>query len=102
MAGWRGSRRDSPSGPSIGYNRLTDISGPYHRFDRLVVADINLDPQSGAACGLDLGDRAVGGHILRLGLEFLIRAQVQIGDRDSCAQPGEPLRICPSEATRST
>jgi hypothetical protein len=45
---------------------------PYHRFDRLVVADIDLDPQSGATRRLNLGDRGVGGHVLRLGLEFLI------------------------------
>jgi len=53
-----------------------------HCLDRLVVTDINLDPQSGAAGRLDLGDRANGGHVLRFGLEFLIGAQIEVGDRD--------------------
>jgi hypothetical protein len=37
----------------------------------LLVTNIDLKPQSGATHGLDL-DRAVGGHVVRLGLEFLI------------------------------
>ena len=43
----------------------------YHRIDRLLVADIDLDPESSATRRLDLGGGAVGGHVLRLGLEFL-------------------------------
>jgi hypothetical protein len=50
-----------------------------------VVTDIDLDPQSGAARCLNLGDGAIGGHVL--GLEFLIRAQVQISDRDLAPNP---------------
>jgi len=44
-----------------------------HRLDRLVVTDINLDPESSAARSLNLGDGAVGGHVLGFGLEFLVR-----------------------------
>jgi hypothetical protein len=43
----------------------------------LVATDIDLDPQSGAARYLDLGNRAVGGHVLRLGPELLARAQIE-------------------------
>ena len=42
------------------------------RRDGLVVHDIDLYPKRGATRGFDLGDRAVGGHVLGLGLEFLI------------------------------
>ena len=47
-----------------------------------MIADIDFDPQSGPARSLDLGDRGVGGHVPRLGLEFLVRAQVEVSDRD--------------------
>jgi hypothetical protein len=40
-----------------------------------VVTDIHLDPKSGAARRLNLGDGAVRG------LGLLIRAEVQVGDR---------------------
>jgi len=63
-----------------------------------VITDIDLDPQSGAARCLNLGDRAVAGHVLRLSLEFLIRVQVEVGDRDLGPQSGEPLSVGPSEA----
>src|SRR5271170_7569559 len=43
-----------------------------------LITDIDLDPQSGTARSLDLGDRAVAGHVLRLGLELLMRAQIQV------------------------
>jgi hypothetical protein len=38
----------------------------------LGMTDINLNAQSCAARRLDLGDRAVAGHVLGLELEFLI------------------------------
>jgi hypothetical protein len=38
-----------------------------------VVTDINLDPESSATRSLNLGDGAVGGHVLGFGLEFLVR-----------------------------
>ncbi len=72
-----------------------------HSRDRLVVRDIDFDPDRGAAHRLDLRDRAVAGHILRLGLELLVRVQVEIGDSDLGAEPGEPLRICPAETSCS-
>jgi hypothetical protein len=59
----------------------------HHRLDSLVIADIDLDSQSSPARRLDLHDRAVSGHFLGLGLEFLIRVQVQVGDRDLGPSP---------------
>jgi hypothetical protein len=44
--------------------------------------------------------RAGRRHILGLGLEFLIRAQVQVNYRDPRGQSGEPLRVGTSETTR--
>src|SRR5262249_20319260 len=64
--------------------------------DRIVVADIYLDAQGGPACRLNLGDRTRGSHVLRLGLEFLVRSQVQVGHRDLGSQHGEPFRVSPS------
>jgi hypothetical protein len=52
----------------------------HHCLDSLVVTDSDLDADGSTARRLDLSDRAVGGHVLGLGLEFLIRAQVQVGD----------------------
>src|SRR5437868_15258565 len=66
----------------------------------LMVTDINLDTYGSAARRLNLGDRAVGGHVLGPGLEFLIRAWVQVGHRDLRTQSGEPLRVCTPETTR--
>jgi hypothetical protein len=42
-----------------------------HCLDRFVVADIDLDPQSGATRRLNLGDGAVGSYVFGFGLEFL-------------------------------
>jgi len=73
-----------------------------HRIDRLVIRDIDLDPQCGAAHRLDLGDGAIGGHFLRLGLEFLVGVQVQVSDGDLGTQAGEAFRIGPPKATCCT
>jgi hypothetical protein len=58
-----------------------------HCLDRLMIPDINLDAHGSATRRLDLADRAVGGHVLGLDLEFLMRVQVQVGDRD----PSHPI-----------
>jgi hypothetical protein len=71
----------------------------HHRVDRLVVGHIDLDPQCGATHRLDLSDGAVAGHVLGLGLEFLIRVQVEVGDCDFGPQPGEPFRVGASETS---
>jgi hypothetical protein len=65
-----------------------------------MVTDIDLDSESDTARSRDLGDGAVGSHVLRLGLELLIRAQVKVGDRDLGPQPGEALRVGTSETSR--
>jgi hypothetical protein len=61
----------------------TRISIRAHSWTTLVTiastacgTDIHLDPKSGAARRLNLGDGAVRG------LGLLIRAEVQVGDRD--------------------
>jgi hypothetical protein len=59
-----------------------------HCLDRLMVTDIDLDAYGNTARSLDLGDGGVRRHVLGLGLEFLIRAQVEVGDRDL----GTPIR----------
>jgi hypothetical protein len=46
--------------------------GPRDHSFCLLVTDIDLDSQCDATCPLDLSDRAVGGHVVRPGLEFLI------------------------------
>jgi hypothetical protein len=69
----------------------------HHYLDRSAVMDIDLNTDGGAARGLDLHDCAIAAHVLRLGLEFFIRAQIHIGDRDLGPQPGEPLRVGTSE-----
>src|SRR5260370_35981390 len=58
--------------------------------------------QSNATRGLDLGDGVVGGHVIGLGLELLVGAQIQVGDRDLGPQPGEPLCVSPPETTCCT
>ena len=63
-----------------------------HPVDRLAICDIDLDPESGAAHRLDFGERAFGGHAARLGVEFLICAQIEVSDRDLRAQSGESLQ----------
>lgn len=73
---------------------------PDHRLDRLMVADIELDAQGGAARSFDLGDRALGCHLLGLGLKLFVRFQIEIDDRDFSPQPREAPRICPPEPTR--
>jgi cellulose biosynthesis protein BcsQ len=40
-------------------------------LDRLLIADIDLDPQGGARRTFDFSDRGIRRHILGLGLEFL-------------------------------
>ena len=69
----------------------------HHYLDRSAVMDIDLNTDGGAARRLDLHDCAIAAHVLRLGLEFFIRAQIHIGDRDLGPQPGEPLRVGTSE-----
>jgi exodeoxyribonuclease V alpha subunit len=71
----------------------------HHGLDCLVVTHIDLDPQCRPARCLDLGDGIYTGHILRLGLELLVRTQVEVGDRQLGAKPGKPLGICPPEAS---
>jgi hypothetical protein len=73
----------------------------HHRLDRLVITDIHLDTQRGSTRRLDLGNRALGGHVFRLGLELLVRAQIEVSDGDLGAQPGEPLRVGSTETTRA-
>jgi NAD(P)-dependent dehydrogenase (short-subunit alcohol dehydrogenase family) len=51
-----------------------------HGLDSLVIADIDLDAQSGTARRLDLDDRAIRPHVLGFGLEFLIRVKVEVVD----------------------
>jgi len=67
-----------------------------------MIADIDFDSQGGTARCLNLGGRTLGSHVLRLGLEFLIRVQVEVGYRDFGTQSGEPLRVSPSETSRRT
>jgi hypothetical protein len=64
-----------------------------------VVRHIDLDPHRRAAHRLDLGDRAVGGHILGLSLKLLVRVQVEVGDAHLGTEPGEPLCIGPAETS---
>jgi len=56
----------------------------HHRLDCLMIADIDFDAQSNAARSLDLRDRTLGGHVLRLGFKLLVGPQVEIRDRNFC------------------
>src|SRR5262249_7151435 len=47
-----------------------------------------------------LRDRAFGGHVLRLGVKLPVRFQVEIGDRDLGAEPGQPFGVGTPEPAR--
>ena len=72
----------------------------HHCFDRLVIANIDLDPQRGAAGRLDFGDRALGGHVFGLGFELFVGLQIEVGDRDLRPQSGKPLGVSAAEPSR--
>ena len=65
----------------------------HHRLDCLMIADIDFDAQRNAARSLDLRDRALGGHVLRLGVELPVRLQIEVGDCDFCTEAGQALSI---------
>src|ERR1051326_8448487 len=72
-----------------------------HRLDRVMIRDVELDAERFAAVGLYFRDRCLARHVARFGLEFLIGAQAQIGDRDLAAEAGEAARIGSSQPARS-
>ena len=78
---------------------LFDDAGD-HGLDREVIADIAFDAQRGAARCLDFGDSALRGHILRLGIELPIGFQIEIGDLDLCAEPGQTPGVGAAEPAR--
>jgi hypothetical protein len=47
----------------------------HHCLDRRMVADIDLDAYGSIARLPDLGDRAIGSHILGFGLKFLCKCR---------------------------
>ena len=73
-----------------------------HGLDRFFVGDVHLDPDGLPAAGIDFIDRAVAGHGFGLGLEFFVRSQVEVGDRDFRAEAGEAAGVgAPEAATRA-
>ena len=72
----------------------------HHCLDRLVIADVDFHSQGDTARCLNLGDRTLGSHVLRLGLELLIRVQVEVSYRDFGPQPGESFRISTTQTAR--
>src|SRR5262249_24980109 len=97
---------DRPAAPAagVGDEDIDPTPGLDHAGDhsrnRVGVADIDFKTQRGAARCRDLGNGAVGGHVVRFRLEFLIRAKVEVGAGALRAETREPLRIGPSEAAR--
>jgi hypothetical protein len=57
-------------------------------------------PQGGAARRLDFRDRALRGHVLRLGLELPVRFQIEVGDRDFGTEASQTLGVSAAQPSR--
>src|SRR6516162_1263513 len=94
------------AGPGIGDKDIDSAplldDAAHHGLDCPVVADIAFDAQRGAARGLDFGDRALRGHVLRFGVELPIGFQTEVGDRDLRTESGQTPGISAAEPARRT